>query len=221
MAGYSLGGKGPPDPDAEIAAGRAELPGLKFVLLVPNKQYQLGEPIEVTLRYTYSGNRKLSVGTATRDRTGRLIRYSFSAVDKDGKVVRDPLNDVHTMGLGWGESMIAFGPDKPYEQKAAINECLAFDQPGKYFLTARSSTVRFDNFGTGEDGVPISLTSKPVEIEIIPFDEHQRVRNIAAAGEALKSEDGEKRRAAMEKLWFMMDQRAIPLMLACVNDRSG
>ena len=54
--------------DAEITAGKKPLPGLRLELSAPRRQYSQGEPIEVTMRYTYTGERKLSVLRVTYER---------------------------------------------------------------------------------------------------------------------------------------------------------
>ena len=56
----------------------------------------------------------------------------------------------------------------PFEQKALINECLAFDERGQYALRAWSGVVyEGDNAWRGK---AIFLQSASVEIEIMFFD---------------------------------------------------
>lgn len=92
------------DFEALVAAGKEKLPGLRLELSTAKNQYELGEPIEVIMRYTYTGDRNLAVLRVTGDRCGRIPHFGFSATDERGNAVRDPI-DGHlwaTGGGGWG-----------------------------------------------------------------------------------------------------------------------
>ena len=69
------------DPDATIVAGKARLPGLQLTLITPKTRYEQGEPIDVTMRYTYTGTRPLAVEVVTYDRSGRIQDSGFTAKD--------------------------------------------------------------------------------------------------------------------------------------------
>ncbi len=209
------------DEDALIAAGKKKLPGLKLELIAPKTRYELGEPIELTMRYTYSGERRLHVQVITYDRSGRITDFWFTAEDEKGNPARDPIKG-WTGGFGGGlRGGEVLGPAKPYEQKATTSEWLCFDEPGRYRVTAHSRIVSLDDYGTGFCGPSISLASEPVEIEIVPFDEERRRECIAGIETRLKGQDQELREKAMRQLRFMLDERTIPLMVKGLEDEFG
>ena len=201
------------DFEALVAAGKEKLPGLKLELITPRKQYELGEPIEVTMQYTYDGDRKLSVEHTTYNRCGRILAFSFSALGERGNVVRDPIAG-HLGGTAGGiRGSGSLARQGPYEQKVFLNEWLCFDAPGRYTVTARSGIVSFDAHGTGEShsGPTIPLKSVPLELQITaPVEEH-RLARIAEARTAAHDTDSSAREKAMRDLRFMVDPRAIPL----------
>jgi hypothetical protein len=211
------------DEEAEIAAGKSKLPGLKLELLTPKKQYELGEPIEVTMRYTYTGDRKLAVEHVTYDRCGRILDFGFRAVDGKGGAVRDPIGN-HLGGMCGGlRGSGPLAPGKPYEQKAQVNEWLCFDAPGRYTITALSRIVSFDPHGTGRswNGPNVPLEGEPLAIEITaPVDAH-RLERIARAKASLAGASEDARHQAMRDLRFLVDDRAIPLLVKGLEDPFG
>jgi len=227
LATLACGGEAPgqgegEEPDGRYAKPAKGLPGLKLEILAPKTSYELGEPIEVTLRYTYTGDLKLAIEHVTYDRCGRIQSFGFRAVDEKGRAVRDPIAD-HLGGMGGG--LRGFGPlgrDRPYEQKAVVNEWLCFDEPGRYTLTCESGIVSLDPHGTGQPyhGRPVAVTSEPLKLELIPPVDAHRLARIAKAGATLDAKDREAWGKAVDDLRFMVDERAIPLLvwaLTCGN----
>ena len=80
-----------PDPDAAFVSGKTPLPGLRLTLRTDRGRYEMGEPIPVTLRYTYDGSRPLTLKVVTGDRSGRIMDFGFGATDAAGKAVPDPM----------------------------------------------------------------------------------------------------------------------------------
>jgi len=209
------------DPDAAIVGGKRKFPGLRLELIAPKTRYELGEPIEVTMRYTYTGDRKLAIEHVSYDRCGRISEFGFTAVDEKGNAVRDPIRE-HLGGIGGGKRGSGpLAPQAPHEQKVVINEWLCFDTPGRYTIRAHSRIVRFDPVGTGRvvAGPPIPLGSEPLALQITPPVEAHRLARLAKAGAAMRSEKHEVRTEAMRDLRFMVDERAIPLLLRGAIDR--
>lgn len=216
---YGYAAPGDADPDAAIIAGKQTLPGLSFQLAAPKKEYVQGEPIVVTMRYTYTGDRKLSVLVGKFDRSGRVPDYSFTAVDTEGKAVRDPVTKLGGMGGGqrWEAKL---SPQEPYEQEATVNEWLAFDQPGRYTIQGHSTIVRLGDNAFGKPAIP--LQSEPLELEIIPAtgavvqtDRQVLIDRMAAE---YPTADKNRREAIMRELRFMMDEKAIPLLALDLED---
>lgn len=205
------------DPDAAIVAGKAPLLGLQLTLSTPKTQYEQGEPIQVTMRYAYTGTRPLSVLVVTYDRSGRIADFGFTARNEQGQPVPDPTP--FRGGIGGGlRTNTPLTPAKPYTQTATINEWLRFDHPGRYALTAHSSIVRFDDDKTGESGPPIPLDSAPLAIEITPPDDAHRLARLAQDKSDLDSKNQDTRVKAARDLRFMVDPRAIPLLMQALND---
>lgn len=207
--------------DKEIVDGKRKLDGLRLELLSPKKQYEQGEPIDVTMRYTYSGDRKLAVTVVTYDRGGRIMAFGFTAIDSEGHPVRDPIRN-HLGGMCGGlRGSDKLTAQKPYEQKVSINEWLAFDKPGRYTVRADSSIVRLDDYETSWGGPSIPLKSDPLEIEIVPFDGKQRPRQILRLANLLKSDKIEEREKAARDLRFLLDVRCIPWLVQALDDKVG
>ncbi len=199
----------------------ARLPGLQLQLVADKTSYALGEPISISMRYTFDGDEILSVRVVDFDRSGRVSSYGFSAVDAQRKAVRDPVSRLGGMGGG----PIAFSKlskTQPFEQRVTINEWLAFDKPGRFFLRAHSAIV---SRGEGFSGAPLSLNSQPLEIEISAPDEANRLLRLEMAKNALSIEDRQidqlnrqTRFNAVQDLRFMLDVRAIPLLVQSLGD---
>ena len=202
-----------PDADAAIVAGKAALPGLTLTLTVDKAQYEQGEPIPVTLHYTYSGTRPLSVEVVTYDRSGRIMDFGFTATDVQGKPILDPTP--FQGGAGGGLSTeTSLAPGKPFQQTVTLNEWLRFDAPGSYTVTAYSTIVHFNDDGTGLFGNPsLPLDSAPLRLTITPPDEAHRQARLARDEAGASSKNIKTRRAALRDLRFMVDARAIPTLV--------
>ncbi|MBI3946390.1 MAG: hypothetical protein HY321_10765 [Armatimonadetes bacterium] len=222
MAVLPAAGQAPtaPDPDAEVVAGRQKLPGLQLRLLFGRTEYELGEPIEATMRYIYTGERKLAVLLVSYDRSGRIRDFGFTATNEQGQLLRDPVCWMGGAGGGL-RSRGTLTPEKPYEQKATLNEWLCFDAPGLYHVRATSHIISFDTGGTGWGGPVIPLESDPVAIRILPPDDGKRRARLAADEELLVGKDQEGRARALRDLRFMVDPRALPLLVRGLGDEFG
>ena len=199
-----------------------EVPGLKLEILLPKKTYEIGEPIEITLKHSYSGEERLAIWHVTYDRCGRIMDFGFTAKDEEGDAVPDPIGG-HLGGFGGGmRSSGPLAPGRHWEQPVVVNEWLRFDRPGRYRVTAWSGVVGYDTGETGDpSGEAIPLTSDPVEIEIVARDPKRTDARLAKAKEGLAAEDDRAREAAARDLRFLLDPRAIPLLLDAMGDESG
>ena len=211
------------DPDQGIILGRKKLPGLRFDLSVEKERFELGEPIEVTMRYSYEGKRRLAVLHVNGDRSGRIVDFGFNAIGDEAAPVRDPLTGFQPGFGGGGRTSGPLESGKPYEQTVPLNEWLCFDRPGAYIVTAWSGIVSLDPHGTEEfyDGPAIRLLSEPLEIVITAPSEESRVERLADARDKLAAEHYDTRAAAARDLRFMVDERAIPLLIPALEDSSG
>lgn len=207
---------------ALLAAGGDEVPDLRLTLEFAKPAYELGEPIEVVMRTTYTGREKLAVWHIGYDRCGRIPEIDFFATDAEGKPVADPVGD-YLGGYGGGmRTSSPLRPGGPYEQTVTLSEWVRFDAPGRYRVVGRSSIVARDTAETGEPGgAAITTTSEPVTIEILPPNEDRRRARLDRAKTDLESDDEDVREAAARDLRFMVDPRTIPLLLAHLDDPFG
>ncbi len=190
--------------------------------LLAQPKYALGEPIEVTMRYTWSGEGKLVVKVVDFDRSGRVADYNFRAWANE-EAVRDPAFFLMGPGLGGPLSGAELSQMQPFEQKVVANQWLAFDKPGIYFLEAQSNIVH-----TGDDpssGSSLTVESEPIQIEITAPDEAKRRSRLTLAKDVVAIEDREidqtnrqTRLQVVQSLRFMLDERAIPLLVRALND---
>lgn len=197
------------------------LPELHLKLLAQPK-YALGEPIEVTMRYTWNGEGKLAVKVVDFDRSGRVADYNFRAW-ANKEAVRDPATFLMGPGLGGPLSGAELSQMQPFEQKVVANQWLAFDKPGIYFLEAQSNIVH-----TGDDpssGSSLTVESEPIQIEITAPDEAKRRSRLTLAKDVIAIEDREidqtnrqTRLQVVQSLRFMLDERALPLLVRALND---
>ena len=206
----------PSDPDAAVVAGKAFLPGLRLTLRTDKAAYEQDEAIPITLRYTYDGTRALSVLVVTYNRSGRIQEFGFQATDTAGKTVPDPTPFRGGMGGGLrGETKLT--PTRPYEQTVTLNEWLRFDAPGRYTVIAESGIIRLDD-GTGWGGPSIPLKSEPLTLEITASDDAHRQARLAQDRANLTSPDRQTRLNALRDLRFLVDTRAIPLLVQALNE---
>ncbi|MHC4249652.1 MAG: HEAT repeat domain-containing protein [Planctomycetota bacterium] len=205
------------DGDAPIAAGKRKLPGLALQLVPSRERYELGEAIDVTLRYTHAGERDVHVSYVAVSRSGRASDYRFTAVDEEGEPVRDPLAGLGVAGGGGVDDVLS--ADQPYEHKAVVNEWLRFDRPGRYSVTAHSRIVQIADGRWPESLVP--LQSDAMEIEITPPVEANRLGRMEEARAALEGDDSAACVAAVRDLRFMLDPRAIPFLVMGLQHESS
>ncbi len=194
-----------------------EKTGLKLELVPAKTSYAVGEPIEVTMRYScVNPDPQLAVWVVTYDRGGRIIDFGFEAEDATGRSVRDPLKYL-LWSMGGLRSRQDLTPDKPYEQKVKLNEWLAFDEPGTYQVTAFSQVVYQKQPGD-LTGPAIPIHSDPVTLTITLRDDATNTRILAKAKQDLKGTEDEQR-TAMEALRFLLDERTLPeLIVGLDND---
>ncbi len=65
--------------------------GAKLEIVCPKEAYQVGEPIEVTMRYSCTTPEPpLDATVATYDRGGRISEFGFEVGGKDGSKASDP-----------------------------------------------------------------------------------------------------------------------------------
>ena len=189
--------------------------GAKLELIFPKDTYQIGEPVEVTMRYSCtSAEPPVAAMVVLYDRGGRIMDFGFRASGVNGPDAIDPLKYL-LMSMGGMRRTAAISPEKPYEQKAVINEWLTFSKPGEYDVTGFSA-VLFETNGAGEQGPRLDVTSASRRISIVPADPEWQKQVISSAREKLKGSP-EKAREAMKSLRYLVDEAAIMLLVDGLN----
>lgn len=176
----------------------------------------LGEPLEVTLRLASKAGR-YQILVTNFDRSGRVLHYGFTSTDAAGKPVRDPVPQNALGGFGGGPvSYDTLAPDKPYEQTVTANEWVAFDAPGKYFLRGWAAIAYKSRADSGDP--PIRAESGAVAIEITAPDEASRLARLERVENQWAAADNKSRELLLRDLRFMLDVRAIPLLVRGFED---
>jgi sugar lactone lactonase YvrE len=199
-------------------AAQTPVPGLSLRITTAQAHFAQGEPIPITMRYTYTGTRKLRVEAMTYDRSGRIPEFQFRGVDALGHPVPDPAP--MTISMGGIRTIPDLTPDHPHQQTVYVNEWLRFDHPGRYTVTLRSTAVQV---AANDPSVPIQgipLESNALQIEITPPDNRHRLERIERARRDIEGGE-EAQERAMRDLRFMVDPRAIPLLMQGLKSPYG
>jgi hypothetical protein len=103
---------------------------LRFDLAVEKNTYEVGEPIQLSLRLTNLGTTEIQV-QHTSDVTGRHDGYRFEVLDEDGRQIADPGGaSISLMGaLGGTVSVAPRGTDN---RRLTLNYHVAPLKPGRY-----------------------------------------------------------------------------------------
>jgi len=112
-----------------------ELCQLRFDLAVEKNTYEVGEPIQLSLRLTNLGTTEIQV-QHTSDVTGRHDGYRFEVLDEDGRQIADPGGaSISLMGaLGGTVSVAPRGNDN---RRLTLNYHVAPLKPGRYSVKGR------------------------------------------------------------------------------------
>jgi HEAT repeat protein len=103
---------------------------LRFDLAVERNTYEVGEPIQLSLRLTNLGTAQIQV-QHTSDVTGRHDGYRFEVLDEDGRQVADPGGASISLreALGGTVSVVPRGTDN---RRFTLNYHVAPLKPGRY-----------------------------------------------------------------------------------------
>lgn len=190
--------------------------GAKLELVFSKSTYRVGEPIGLTMRYTCtSAAPPIQALVANYDRGGRIMEFAFKATRSDGTPVRNPLK-FPIFGRGGLRHIAPLDPEHPYEQKVELNEWLPFAQPGDYEVSAESFII-MEKGPEGAWGQSVPLASVPTRLQIIAADATWQSEVLAGAEKHLSGSKDEVK-AAMRSLRFLMDERAIPFLIAGLSD---
>ena len=185
--------------------------GAKLELLFPKHTYRVGEPIEVTMRYSCANAKPpIAAWVVTYDRGGRIMDFGFQGSDVNGQDVMDPLKYL-LMSMGGLRGTAPVTPAEPYEQTVTVNDWLVLPEPGEYDIIGHSE-ILYETDAVGEYGPRLRITSAPRKITIIPADAKWRTQIVTTIREKLKGSP-EEARAAMKSLRYLLDEQTIPLLI--------
>ena len=200
------------------ATTHGEYPNLTLDLAAKKPRYEIGEPIEITLRFINFGDRMMRVEHHTYDRSGRMEWFGFSVTNGSGIAARDPISGSLGMYGGGLFEQELLPPGGRFEQTVTLNEWFCFESPAAYTVTAHPAIVQISPDESQTQWLPVAVESKPLTIEIIPFDKQARKALLARLEAQLSQGEETKRRDAMRRLRFLIDERAIPLQVRGLLD---
>jgi hypothetical protein len=129
---------------------------LRFDLAVDRNTYEVGEPIQLSLRLTNLGTTQIQV-QHTSDVTGRHDGYRFEVLEEDGRQVADPgAASISLMGALGGTVSVA--PQDTDNRRLMLNYHVAPLKPGRYSVRGlfRSSYPQ-PGLDAGSNRVVISI----------------------------------------------------------------
>jgi hypothetical protein len=182
-------------------AATAEEPQSRAALTIKldKAQYQVGEPIEVTIVLTNTGNRAFEVDRSS-DVTGMLDGYSFEVRDDTGQRI---------LPGGLGDSMQAIGstmtlhPGEGHEREVLLNYHVRVLEPGTY-------SVRCD-YRARRSKEDEKISSPVLTLQVIKTSPAQMARRIESLEAELKNPKSASRAAAL--LRFTGQPQALKALL--------
>jgi hypothetical protein len=109
---------------------------------------------------------------------------------------------------------------KPHEIPVVINDWVALAEPGRYSVIAETTIADLaENWiFPRSDGPHVTTASSPVQLEILPCPEARRLEQLKKAERDIASPDAATRGEALRNLRYLLDNRAIPLLIQGLED---
>ncbi|MGE0707523.1 MAG: hypothetical protein AB7N76_10740 [Planctomycetota bacterium] len=182
----------------------ANPPEVSCTLVAPRRRYQLGEPVELELRFA-SKREGLRLCEPTSPHRGAGAGISVVA---SGAACSDPGQRV-SAGAGFSSDLRQTDPLDGAVRRRVVTEWVRFDRPGTYRLYLRLEGWLQDQGG----GAPPALTTSMVQLELVPLDPAFERRALERCEAALRSEDEEQRRDAIRALGCLGTAGALDRLL--------
>jgi hypothetical protein len=117
-------------PATAVFAAPEDKKGPRLEVVLNKEQYEVGEPIVVTVRLTNTGSEPLGV-VVSSDTTGRMDGWSFTVRNEKKEGLPDPGNELRRP-MSCLASEVAVEPGKTYTQELLLNYRVAPLGPGRY-----------------------------------------------------------------------------------------
>jgi hypothetical protein len=198
-------------------SAKAQGPALRLSAIGGQTQFQIGQPITVTLTFETAGAAKYFVVIATPPRHIRpQAPDQFTAEPVPGWV--DPLQDLQwtaecCANSAMPESQAALDASHPVTVERDLNEFVVFRAPGHYVVRCISSRVM------GTNGA--ALESNDLALDILPRDDVEDARQFASSHASLETGKPENARASAVRTLRDLDTEAAAVYLASIYGEHG
>jgi hypothetical protein len=214
-----------------------EAPGVTVELSPERTEFALGDPILLDIVHRNDGKETWEVGDP------EVLQFYdlFEVTDTDGKKVPNPYDDIEPRAYNGPVTMHKLLPGATVTIRKYLNECVAFEKPGEYVVTARAGNSG-ESIWTGSISGPprkdnhndYRCKSKPLKIKILPAAKKEceaaardlkrlwcapelRVQEEYARYQSHITEDNGKT-DALHLLAFRRDQELLPFWLALAGN---
>ena len=164
----------------------------------------LGEPIFITFSAKNLADKTYGFHVGGDNRGSvRHNRFRITAVDSNGKPVKDPHSYVHHGGFGRD---VVLKPGESYTERLYLGFWCAFEKPGVYDVNCER-TLTADGGDAKYPAVAVVTTFK---LTIQPFDKEKMGRAVAELGKKLREGDQQAVYEATLGLSEIDDEAVIP-----------
>jgi hypothetical protein len=144
---------------------------VRFDLAVEKNTYEVGEPIQLSLRLTNLGTTEIQV-QHTSDVTGRHDGYRFEVVDERGRQIADPGSASISL-LGALGGTVSVAPRRTDNRRLTLNYHVAPLKPGRYSVKGLFSSS-YPQPGLGAESNRVVIRIQPTS----PDRLRQRVSDL-------------------------------------------
>lgn len=148
-------------------------PGVTVEVRAETAEFALGDPIRLALVYRNAGQGAWEIEEPL------VLRFydAFEVCDARGRLVRNPYADVEPGDYDGPVNMHQLPPGGTVTIWKYLNECVAFEEPGEYVVTARDEIYGPPR---AESRCDYRCQSRPLRIRILPAPE-KKVRDRVVA----------------------------------------
>lgn len=178
---------------------------------VPDQsQIILGQPVFITFTVANRSEKPYSffVGGDNRGSV-RHNNFRITAVDADGKPVKDPYSYQHHGGKG---NDVTLAKGQTYTERLFLGHWCALERPGEYAVTCQR---KLGDIGQGQKSPPVEVVTD-FRLKILPYDRQAIRKVIADLGKKADEENKQTLYEAALGLSQIADEEVIPHLAALV-----